>query len=177
MSEASGDVQELGRGRFLRLVRRGSWEFAHRVDCHGVVVVVAVTPARELVLVEQERPVVGGRVLELPAGLAGDDAEKAGEDLVVAAQRELLEETGFEAGRWEELFEGPVSPGMTSELLTFYRATELERVGEGGGDHAEDIQVHCVPVDEVEAWARARAADTGVRIDPKVFLGLYFARA
>jgi ADP-ribose pyrophosphatase len=161
----------LGQGRFLRLVRRGRWEYCQRKNISGIVVIVAVTDARELVLVEQERPAVARRVIELPAGLAGDGGE---ESLDVAARRELLEETGYQADRWERLCEVVPSPGLTSEVVTFYRALGLKKGGPGGGDETERIVVHVVPLAGAEAWLRARVA-AGLLIDEKVYAGLYFA--
>lgn len=161
----------LGQGRFLRLVRRGRWEYCQRRNISGIVVIVAVTDARELVLVEQERPAVRARVIELPAGLAGDGGA---ESLDVAARRELLEETGYQADRWERLCEVVPSPGLTSEVVTFYRASGLKKGGPGGGDETEQIVVHVVPLKGAEAWLRARAA-AGFLIDEKVYAGLYFA--
>ena len=63
----------------------------------GVVAIVAVTPACELILTEQFRRSVNRRVIDLPAGLSGDGPES--EELVTAARRELIEETGYEARR------------------------------------------------------------------------------
>ena len=166
-------MTEIGRGRFIRLVRRGGWEWAERTNASGIVVIVAVTPDDKVLLVEQHRVPVGGPVIELPAGLAGDIAGEEDEDLSVAANRELEEETGWRAERLERLTAGPVSAGMTSEVLTFYRAHGLQRVGDGGGDPSEDIVVHEVPLTEVHGWLEARAA-AGVMADPKVYAGLYF---
>ena len=105
----------LASGRFLRLVRRDGWEWAERTNTSGVVVIAALTPAGEVLLVEQERLPVGARVLEMPAGLAGDVAGAEDEALAEAARRELVEETGWDAERMEEVTSGPVSAGMTSE--------------------------------------------------------------
>jgi ADP-ribose pyrophosphatase len=136
------------------------------------VAIVAVTDARELVLVEQERPAVGGRVVELPAGLAGDEGE---ETLDEAARRELLEETGYVADRWERLGEATPSPGLCAEVVTFFRARGLKRGGRGGGDETEAITVHRMPIAAADAWLRARTAE-GLLIDEKVYVGLHFAR-
>jgi len=162
----------LGEGRFLELVRSGRWEFVRRKNITGIVVIVAVTDARELVLVEQERPAVKARVIEVPAGLAGDEGE---ETLDEAARRELLEETGYEAERWERLLEATPSPGLCAEVVTFYRASGLKRRGPGGGDETEQIVVHLVPLAGAEDWLRARAAE-GLRIDEKVYAALHFTR-
>ena len=56
-------------GQYLTLCSRNGWEYIHRR--HPVVVMVAWTPNRELLLVEQYREPIGGRTIELPAGLVG----------------------------------------------------------------------------------------------------------
>ncbi|MEQ1504462.1 MAG: NUDIX hydrolase [Myxococcota bacterium] len=164
----------LASGKYLRLVRdaRG-WEWAERTNASGVVVIVAVTPADEVLFVEQFRPPIGARVIEMPAGLAGDVSGQETEALATAAARELEEETGWRPGRVEWLTSGPVSAGMTTEVLTFFRAFDLVRVSAGGGDASEDITVHAIPRREVRAWLRARHAG-GVMADPKVYAGLQF---
>jgi ADP-ribose pyrophosphatase len=163
----------LGEGRYLRLVREGRWEWAERVGIDGIVVVVALTPSDELLLVEQHRPPLGAPVLELPAGLVGD--ELSGEEMGQAAMRELEEETGWRAARVERLTAGPVSPGTTREVLSFYRAHDLTRAGVGGGVGGESITVHAVPRASVGAWLAAREA-AGVWVDPKIYAGLWFVR-
>ncbi|MDX1631391.1 MAG: NUDIX hydrolase [Thermoanaerobaculia bacterium] len=165
----------LGEGRFLRLLKRNGWELVERTDAHDVVVIVAVTPARELLLVEQWREPVRSRVVELPAGLAGDE-EVGREVLEEAASRELLEETGYRAGSWERLAQGPPSAGLGSEIVTFLRARAIRQVGEGGGVGAEEIEVHRVALEELPGWLEIRAAE-GRLIDPKVWAGLWFARS
>lgn len=169
-----GERVVLGEGRWLRLVREGRWEFTERRRTTGVVVIVALTGDERLVLVEQYRPALKCPVIELPAGLAGDEEHFKGEELAEAARRELLEETGYEAGQMERLITGPPTSGLTSEAVTLFRATHLRRVHEGGGDEKESIIVHEVPLPELYAWTR-RMADRGRLIDPKVFSGAYFA--
>lgn len=168
-------IRELGSGNFLRLVSRGTWEYVHRTKDVQVAVIVAVTDARELVLVEQFRPSVAARVIELPAGLAGDEPGLRPESLEEAARRELLEETGYEAHAMRHLPSGPVSPGVTSEEISFFHATGLRKVGDGGGTAEEDITVHLVPLSGVEGWLEKRSS-TGTKVDMKVFAGLYFAQ-
>ena len=76
-NEPGKDTHLLHQGEFLRLLRRRHWEFVERTNSRAVAVIVAVTPADELVLVEQHRWPVGRPVIELPAGLVGDiDAEE-----------------------------------------------------------------------------------------------------
>ena len=174
MSE-SGDGEVLAEGRFVRLVRRDGWEFAERTTNEGVVAVVAVNARDELVLVEQYRPPVGRNVIELPAGLTGDQPEVRGEDPAEAARRELLEETGYRAERLERLGEGPSTPGLCTEVTQFYRAHSLERVDAGGGVGDEAIRVHEVPLRELRPWLDGRIED-GLLIDPKILAGLFLAR-
>lgn len=160
-------------GRFLGLKERDGWEYTFRTNAHGVVVMVPVTADGELVLVEQYRVPVRSRVLELPAGLAGD-ADHRDESLESAAQRELFEETGYRAGKLEKLLTCPSSPGMSSEIVSIFYASGLERAGNGGGDGSEDITVHHVPLERVPEWLRARESE-GIMIDPKIYAGLYWA--
>ena len=160
-------------GRFLGLKERNGWEYAYRTNASGVVVLVPVTDAGELVLVEQYRPPVRSRVLELPAGLVGDNGD-AGEDFKVAAQRELLEETGFRAAFMEELLDCPSSPGMSDEVFTVFYAGGLERIGPGGGVGNENITVHLVPLENFTSWLESRLTE-GVMFDPKIFAGVYWA--
>lgn len=167
------DLEEIASGRFLRLVRRGSWEWAERTNARGVVVIVALTDDDKLLLIEQHRPPIGGPVIEFPAGLAGDEHGAENEDLSVAAARELEEETGYRAARIEWLTAGPVSAGMSSEVLTFFRAHGLVRVGAGGGVAGEEITLHEIPLKEAHSWL-ARRHSEGVMADPKVYAGLYY---
>ncbi|MBI3932626.1 MAG: NUDIX hydrolase [Acidobacteria bacterium] len=167
------DREVLGEGRHLRLVREDGWEHVERPGITGIAVLVAVTAEGRLLLVEQHRPPVRARVLELPAGLAGDTPAHAGEDPAIAARRELLEETGYEADEITTLAAGPPSAGLTSEVVTFFRARGLRRVAAGGGDAVEQIVVHEVPLDGIDAWLRSKRAG-GLLVDPKVYAGLYF---
>ncbi len=164
----------LGTGKYLELVRDNGWEFTVRNRGCGVVGIVAVTDDNALVLVEQWRAAVNGRCIELPAGLVGDEGD-ANEDMLVAAQRELEEETGFRAAEWKWLYEGASSAGMSPETVHIYLATRLTRVGNGGGTEHEDITVHVVPLDTIEKWL-ADQRQRGAVIDIKVFGALGAAR-
>lgn len=166
-------TESLYEGRFVALRRRGRWEFAERVNAHGAAVIVAVTDDDRFVLVEQYREPLSGRAIENPAGLAGDQPGE--EDILEAARRELLEETGFDADHVALIMTGPGSPGMTSEQLTFVRATGLRRVHAGGGDGNEDITVHLVPMPEVCTFLAAKMRE-GLHVDPRVYAALFFAR-
>ena len=161
-------------GKHLRVRVCGHWEYAERTTSPAGIVIVAITPAGKLLLVEQFRIPLGKNVIELPAGLAGDE-NYSGEEFVQAAKRELLEETGYEAARWEELTApGPPSAGFSNELIAFFRAKELRKVAPGGGHGTEKITVHEISLAEVPSWLKQREKE-GVSIDPKVYAGLFFA--
>ncbi len=164
----------LCEGRFLRLVKCGRWEYADRTNSSGAAVIVAITTEGNLLLIEQYRIPVARRVIELPAGLAGDIPGHESEALATAAKRELLEETGYEAKRVTQLASGPPTAGLASEIVTFFLARDVRRVSAGGGDGHEEIQVHEVPLADAGKWLEQKAT-AGLLIDPKVYAGLYFA--
>jgi ADP-ribose diphosphatase len=166
----SGKV--LGSGRYLTLYDEDGWEYVHRPNTTGVVVLVAVTPQNNLLLVEQYRRAVHNRVIELPAGLVGDIASHEDEALRDAAMRELAEETGYAATDMVPLAEGPMAVGISDELISFFHARGLTRVGPGGGDDSEDITVHEVPLRDLRRFLARRLAE-GVAVDPKIFAGLF----
>lgn len=157
-------------GRFITAKRRGRWEYVGRVRGIHAAVILAIDEAadgRHVLLVDQYRVPLGRRCIELPAGLVGDHDE--GEEAMLAATRELEEETGYRPGRMEALGEFYSSPGMVSESFTLFRAHDLVKTGEGGGVDGEDIRVHRVPLaslgEQVAAW-RAE----GFAIDVKLLL-------
>lgn len=174
MSKDVGPKEILFQGKYLRLVRQGTWEYSERVGTTGIVALVPITDKQEIVLVEQYRVPTGAHVIEIPAGLVGDKAGQEDESLELAASRELEEETGFKAGKLTRLMEGPSSAGSSNSVLTFYLATQLVQTGPGGGDEHEDITVHVVPLEGVHVWLEAQVK-AGKVLDPKIFMGLYFA--
>jgi len=165
--------ETLFTGRFLALLREGRWEYAHRVNATGAAIVLAVTDDQKLLLVEQYRIPCHARTIELPAGIIGDEPGSGNESYADAARRELLEETGYLAAHIEPLTTGPASSGLTSEVVTLFRASGLRKTGRGGGVAHEEITVHDVPLSEVHEWLAAKAA-SGVLVDPKIYAGLYF---
>ncbi|MEJ2382900.1 MAG: NUDIX hydrolase [Xanthomonadales bacterium] len=160
------------RGRYLDLVERDGWEYSTRSNARAVVVIIAVTPDKRLLLVEQFRRPVDTRVIELPAGLVGDHVDPD-ESILEAARRELIEETGYAADSLARIMDCPSSAGMTDEIVSFIRADGLERVGPGGGDDSEDIRVHAVPLAEIDTWLDSRR-HAGLPLDPKIFAALYW---
>lgn len=171
----SDEHRTVWEGKYLRVKVCGRWEYAERPNSPAGIVIVAVTPEGRLLFSEQYRVPVGQNTIELPAGLAGDDHYN-GEEFVSAAKRELLEETGYEAGQWEQLAGGPPSAGLSNEMVVFFRATNLRKVADGGGEGPEDIKVHAIPVAEVPGWLKQKERE-GLLVDPKIYVGLYFLGA
>ncbi len=169
MSEA----ETLFEGRYLRLMRRRGWEYAERTNSRIAVIIIAVTPEDRVVFVEQYRWSIMASTIEMPAGLVGDLEACKGEDMFEAARRELEEETGWTAASFEFVMAGPTSSGLSNEVIAFVRARGLRKIGPGGGDPSEDIQVHEVPRSEAARWLKARM-EQGYSIDPKLYAGLYF---
>lgn len=172
MSEQDGAAPEeiMWEGRFITAKRRGRWEYVGRSRGIHAAVILAIdedAAGAHVLLVDQYRVPLGRRCIELPAGLVGDHDE--GEEAMLAATRELEEETGYRAGRMEALGEFYSSPGMVSESFSLFRAHDLVKTGEGGGVDGEDIHVHRVPLAEVpERIARWRAE--GFAVDVKLLL-------
>ena len=168
----SDELETVFEGKWLRMKKRGRWEYAERTNKDGMaVIIVAVTPEDKLLFVEQFRVPVDCRTIEMPAGLVGDT--DAGESLELAAERELLEETGWQAARIEVLMSGPTSSGMSNERVAFVRATQLTRIHAGGGDASEEIIVHEVPIAEAPRWLSQKMAE-GYALDAKLWAGIWF---
>ncbi|MEE9405412.1 MAG: NUDIX hydrolase [Algisphaera sp.] len=164
----------LYQGKFLTLAQRGRWEYATRTNATGVIAIVALHDDDRIVLIEQDRPAVGARVIELPAGLAGDT--DASEPLLQAAKRELEEETGYTANHWATLPTVTCSAGLTDEEVTFFLATQLTQTSAGGGVDGEDITRHEIPLAILAQWLAKRQA-TGLKIAATLLAGVYAATA
>ncbi len=160
-------------GRLLRLrvdtVRLPSGRVSRRevVEHPGAVAVLPVLPSGELVLVRQYRHAVGRTLLEVPAGTREPD-----EPAEACARRELLEETGYEAGSLRELTRFYVSPGWASEELIVYLATDLvARQAQPADD--EQLAVERVAPERVPELIRRRdIADAKTLIAVLGYLGL-----
>ena len=168
-------------GKHIRLMRAGRWEYASRKGVTGVIAIVPVTDDGKLILVEQYRPPVGGNVIELPAGLAGDGSH-GGETLAQAARRELEEETGYTAATVEYACGGAASAGICDEVISMFVArglTELppEAAGQQDAETVAErgrITVHAVALGDVLPFL-AEQERQGKLVDLKIYAGLYFA--
>jgi ADP-ribose pyrophosphatase len=109
----------------------------------GAVAILAINESNEVLLIRQYRHPVRAYLWEIPAGLL----DVVGESKTAAAERELLEETGYRAGRLELLTEFFTTPGGNSETIWIYLARDLVRVGheiELEGEEQE-LEVRWVP--------------------------------
>lgn len=157
-------------GKYISVRTQGRWEYVSRTGSAGAVVILAEHGGK-VILVEQYRVPVGGRCLELPAGLVGDEDKSA--TLEDTAVKELEEETGFTCERVEHLGAFHSSPGMVAESFTLVRAHGVRKIGEGGGNEHEDIIVHRVARAHIRDFIQKRR-DAGVAIDVKLLLFLDF---
>jgi 8-oxo-dGTP pyrophosphatase MutT (NUDIX family) len=106
--------------------------------------VVAVTDARQVVVVRQYKHGLGRCLTEFPAGYLDD-----GEDPLACARRELREETGFEAGRWQPLGAFCPDPNRSANLCHLFLARELRPAAAPHPDAAEILQAHLVAPEQV----------------------------
>lgn len=140
--DVRGEVVDLGDTQVLR-------EF---VDHPGAVAVIALDEQDRVLLLQQYRHPVRHDLWEPPAGLL----DVVGEDLVVAAARELAEEADLRAGSWWHLVEVFTTPGGSNERIVVFLARDLSPVAEHERFERTDEEALMVPVwvpldDAVEA--------------------------
>ena len=148
---------ELPNGRVAEL------EIAHHP---GGAAIVALDANGRICLLHQFRHASGGWLYELPAGKLD-----GGEPPIECAVRELAEEAGMKAGRWDKLGEFFSSPGVLTEVIHIFLARDLAPVDSSPEEH-EVFQVTWVPL----RIATARATAGELR-DGKSIVGLCWAQA
>ncbi len=135
----------------------------------GAVTVVPVHDDGTVTVVRQYRAAVDAMVLEVPAGTL----DRPGEDPLDAARRELAEEVGLAATRWDRLIETFNSPGVSDQRTLLYLATGLTHCESSPhGIEEQAMTVETIHLDDVEGLV----AD-GTLQDQTTVLGLYMARA
>jgi 8-oxo-dGTP pyrophosphatase MutT (NUDIX family) len=115
----------------------------------GAVGVLAYDDEGRILLLYQYRHPVRERLWELPAGLL----DVAGEPASTAAKRELAEEAGVQAARWDTLVDTFTSPGMSDEAIRIYLARGLSELAEQHErvDEEAELEPHWVPLDDAVA--------------------------
>lgn len=146
----------LHEGRIFRLLKEsvrlpsGLRQDIDVVAHPGAVAIAALDAEGRLLLVRQYRHALGDWIVELPAG-----RREAGEDPLVAAQRELEEETGHRAARWSHLREIYPAPGFCSERIQVYLAEDLEAVPGGGLEQDADEELEVLRMSPLEILGSA----------------------
>lgn len=116
----------------------------HVVEYPDWACVLCITSNEEIVLVEQYRHGIGRSSIELPAGAVDD-----GEDPLVGARRELLEETGYQAHDWKYLGKCAPNPGKQTSFAHLFVASEAKRIADQELDPTESIRIHLVDCADV----------------------------
>jgi len=159
------------RGKIINVrsdtIRSPEGDTAERevVEHPGAVGVVALDESRRVLLIRQYRHPVGRLLWELPAGLR----DVAGEPVLQTAQRELLEETGYRAARWDVLVDYFSSPGIITERLRVFLARGPELVPEAERDFVPEneeaqLLIDWVPLAEAVSLVFAGELHNGVAV-------------
>ena len=135
------------------------------VEHTGAVGVLALDESRQVLMIRQYRHPVGRLLWELPAGLR----DVAGEPVLQTARRELLEETGYRAARWNVLVDYFTSPGIITERLRVFLARGLELVPEAERDFVPEneeayLLVDWVPLEEAASLVLAGELHNSVAV-------------
>jgi ADP-ribose pyrophosphatase len=124
----------------------------------GAGLAVPVNADSKFLLVKQYRFAVQRYLLEFPAGTL-----EAGENPDNTIQRELEEETGYRAHRWQKLGSFFICPGYSDEIIHAYLAQDLELLDNPPPqDDDEEIEVVCLSADEIQDLIAAGDAVTSL---------------
>jgi ADP-ribose diphosphatase len=139
------EARRVFEGRLLAVtVERWGPHEREIVEHPGAVTIVAVDREGCAALVRQLREATGGELLELPAGTL-----KPGEEPLVAARRELAEETGLTGGVWREAAAFWTTPGFSRERMTLFFAEDVEP-GLAQPEEDESLELVRWPVAEID---------------------------
>ncbi|TDL97845.1 NUDIX hydrolase [Macrococcus brunensis] len=151
LTEKTLSVEKIYDGRIIKVEKQqvelpnGRQTTREVVKHPGAVAILAVRDDQVL-LIKQFRKAMDEVLIEIPAGKV-----EAGEERVKTAGRELIEETGLEAGKLTLLHEFYVSPGFCDELISLYKAEELTDSTEYTADDDEFIELFWTPFSEIDS--------------------------
>ncbi|MGD1713989.1 NUDIX hydrolase [Dapis sp. BLCC M172] len=151
---------------YLRLPNgvEGDWECIRHP---GGALCIPVTSDGKLVLVKQYRFAVQGRLLEFPAGTIEENENPA-----ETVKREIEEETGYRANKWQKLGEFPLAPGYSDEFIYAFLAEDLEKLeNPPAQDIDEDMETVLMTPQELE-----KAIIEGEFVDAKSICSLFLAK-
>ncbi|HYZ38297.1 MAG TPA: NUDIX hydrolase [Pseudonocardiaceae bacterium] len=153
-----------------QVIMPGGREAKREVVEHiGSVVILPVHDDGSVTMIEQYRHPLGHRIRELPAGLL----DAPGEEPVMTAQRELLEEVGYTARDWSVLVDLVPSPGFSDESQRVFLARGLTQVDRPSAtDEEADLEVVRLPLAEA-----VRQVLTGEIVNGPAVAGLLAAHA
>lgn len=142
----SGPDLKLFKGRFDYMLnpRNGKTEKMIVLESQDAANVVAITPEQEMLFVRQYRFGIEQETLELPGGIVD-----RGEDHLIAAKRELLEETGYEGTHWSFLKKIGSNPVFMDSYIYHYLAQNVSKTQEVQLDDGESIFLESIPVQDV----------------------------
>ena len=130
--------------------------------------ILAITPDGQLVLVEQYRHGTNRLTWEIPGG-----ALDPSEDPLLAAQRELREETGFESSQWIKLGEIAVNPAFMTNRCSTWLATNATRSAPQAFDEHEELRVALCPIDTFFERVDRGEIDHGIVVSAAYYLKSY----
>jgi ADP-ribose pyrophosphatase len=166
------DVKHVFTGRVIEVnierveLPNGSVAELEIIRHPGGAAVVALDVDKRICLLRQFRHAVGGWIWELPAGKI-DNSEPP----LDTARRELEEEAGMAAASWRPLGDYVSSPGVFTEVVHLFLATQLTPLPSRPEEH-EVFEVHWLPFEDV-----LRMAGSGELRDGKSLVGVYRAAA
>jgi len=142
------------------------------LECGTWVNVIALTKKKEVILEKQYRHGVGQVMLEIPAGVMDNEDESP----LQAAQRELLEETGYTSEQFIEVGKVYPNPATHNNLTYSFLALDVEKVGQQHLDETEEIEVSLIPLDELVSLAKEGSLPQSLHISALFFTLAYLER-
>jgi ADP-ribose pyrophosphatase len=169
LKETCLDSAVVYEGSFIRVLKDsarlpdGSIHMREHITHPGAVAVLALLDNGNLLLERQFRYAPQREFIEVPAGKID-----SGEDILLCAQRELLEETGYVAREWRHLTTAWPCIGYSNERIEYFLARGLSHEGRQL-DEGELLEVLELPLNEAIEWVRQGKID-----DSKTIVGLFW---